>query len=147
MPRRKKAEVRPPVSRHLIDTNVILRFLIGDDPPKAAAASGLMGRVERGEELVEVQDVVLTETVWTLESFYEIPRNEIAEHLAALLSFAGVRVASRELLLQALQDYAGSNADFVDCLLAARSKHRGIAVYTFDKTDFKKLRADWEEPL
>ena len=73
MPRRKKAEPRPAVPEHLADTNILLRFLIGDDPPKAARATALMGRVERAEEVLEITDEVLTETVWTLESFAVSP--------------------------------------------------------------------------
>ena len=146
MPQRKKAEARPAARAHLIDTNVILRFLIGDDPPKAARAVALMNRVERADEILELSDEVFTETVWTLESFYQVPRTETAENLAAILSFSGIRVGSRDVLLRALQNYASSSADFVDCLLAARSKHRRIPIYTFDETDFKKLQTDWERP-
>jgi predicted nucleic-acid-binding protein len=146
VPRRKKAEERQPLLIHLLDTNVILRFLIGDDPTKAARATGLMKRVERGQEIVDIPEEVLTETVWTLESFYKVPRAETARHLAGLLSFSGVRTHSRGVLIQALQGYASSNADFVDCMLAARSQHRKVPVYTFDQTDFKTLEADWEMP-
>ena len=146
MPRPKKAESRGSTKPHLIDTNVILRYLIGDDPSKADQAVALMTRVERSEEVVEITDEVLTESVWTLESFYKVPRNETAQKLAAMLNFPGVRMRARDIALSALQLYASSNADFVDCFLAARSKARSLAIYTFDKTDFKKLNADWENP-
>jgi uncharacterized protein len=146
VPQRKKVESQRTVPYHLIDTNVILRFLIGDDPPKAARATALMSRVERNQEVVEISDEVLTETVWTLESFYRVPRSEAAQNLAALLNLSGVRMDKRDVLLQALQNYASSSADFVDCLLAARSQRRKIPVYTFDESDFKKLDADWEKP-
>ena len=146
MPRPKKDKKRPAVPLHLIDTNVILRFLIGDDQPKAGRAAALMDRVERGEECVELPDEVLTETVWTLESYYEVPRAETTQKLAALLNFAGVRTTSPGTVLQALHLYASSKADFVDCLLAARSRERGVPVYTFDETDFKRLNVAWEKP-
>jgi predicted nucleic-acid-binding protein len=146
VPRRKKADQVGAVSVHLIDTNVLLRFLIGDDPAKAVRANALMERVERGEEAVDIPDEVLTETVWTLESFYKVPRTEVAQSLTGLLNLSGVHSRQRDVLVQALQDYANSNADFVDCMLAARSRHRRIPVYTFDETDFKKLHVAWEKP-
>jgi len=146
VPQPRKAELVQGGQGHFVDTNVIVRYLIGDDPPKAARATAMLERLERGEEIVEISDEVLVETVWTLESFYRVPRAEISQNLAAVLSFTGVRVASRDTMLQALHSYASSSADFVDCLLVARSKRRGIPVYTFDETDFKKLRADWERP-
>jgi predicted nucleic-acid-binding protein len=142
MPQRKKDEKAAQV--HWIDTNILIRFLIGDDPPKAARAKTLMKRVERAEEFVEISPEVLTETVWTLQSFYKVPRTTIAERLAAILSFAGVRSDS-QVSLQALQSYATTNADFVDCLLAARSHLTKIAVYTFDE-DFRKLPGSCERP-
>jgi predicted nucleic acid-binding protein len=146
VPPRKKARRRPAIPLHLIDTNVILRFLIGDDPPKAARATALMERVERNEEWVELTEEVLTESVWTLDSYYRVPLADIAHKLAALLNFAGIRTFSRAVLVQALHLFASSNADFVDCLLAARSRERGIPIYTFDETDFKRLRIAWEKP-
>lgn len=145
MPRPKKAKPATTPTR-LLDTNVILRFLIGDDPPQAARASALMGRVERNELIVEIPDPVLTETVWTLESFYKVPRDETAQKLAALLCLPGVRLDCRDVFLQALQTYAGSSADFVDCFLAARSREQNTPVSTFDETDFKKLEVPWEKP-
>jgi predicted nucleic-acid-binding protein len=146
VPRRKKAKSPPSTALHLIDTNVILRFLIGDDPAKAARATALLERVEHGAESVVLPDEVLTETVWTLQSFYKVPRAETAQKLSALLNFAGVRTGDQDILLQALNLYASSNADIVDCLLAARSGESGILVYTFDETDFKRLGVNWETP-
>jgi predicted nucleic-acid-binding protein len=147
VPRRKKDKKRPAVPVHLLDTNVILRYLVGDDSAKAARATALLERVDRGEEMVEIPEGVLTEAVWTLESHYQVPRSETARNLAAILSFAGVRVTAPEVCWEALQIYARSNADFVDCLLAARSKQQDIPVYTFDETDFKKLGTKWEKPM
>jgi predicted nucleic-acid-binding protein len=146
VPQRKKASRRPAAQQALVDTNVILRFLVGDDPPKAARAAALMGRVERSEDTIEITVEVLTETVWTLESFYKVPRAEIAEKLVTLLTFPGVQSMSKELFFRALQDYATSNVDFVDCLLAAQSDFKKVPVYTFDEHDFKKLRANWKSP-
>ncbi len=145
MPRR--ARPRPPARPvHLIDTNIILRFLMGDDPERAGRARILMERVEQGTESIIVTEEVLTETVWTLESFYKVPRAEIADRLMALLSIDGVQALQREALSHALQLFAATGADFVDCLLAARANQRNIPVYTFDETDFKKLPAVWELP-
>jgi predicted nucleic-acid-binding protein len=146
MPRPRNARARRSVPVHLVDTNVILRYLIGDDPPSAAKATALMKRVERAEEEIFLPDDIVAETVWTLQSYCKVPRQEIADRLIALLSFAGVRVSARNTLRESLHLYATTGADFPDCLLAARSRHRAMPVYTFDETDFKKLGCAWEEP-
>jgi uncharacterized protein len=146
VPRRKKAEpLRAPLA-HFVDTNVILRFLMGDDAAKAARATALMERVEGGEEVIEISDEVITETVWTLESFYKVPRTELAQSLTAIIGLPGVRISKREIVLEAIENYARTNADFVDCFLAARSKSHQIPIYSFDETDFRKLDVDWEKP-
>jgi predicted nucleic-acid-binding protein len=119
---------------------------MGDDPPKATRAAALMQRVERNEEAVAISKEVLTETVWTLESYYEVPRRETAEKLTSVLNLAGVRTGAREVLLEALHLYAHSSADFVDCMLAARSRDTGLPVYTFDEIDFKRLNVPWQKP-
>ena len=103
MSRRTKDKQRPAIPVHLLDTNVILRHLIGDDSAKAARATALLERVDRGEEIVEIPDEVQTETVWTLQSYYQVPRSETARNLATILSFAGVRVTAPEVCLEALR--------------------------------------------
>ncbi len=145
MPRHARPEPKS-APFHLLDINVILRFLIGDNPPQATRAVLLMEKVERAQELIEISEGVLTEAVWTLEKFYKVPRPEIAQKLIAILSFKGVRMVSRETLILALQYFADSRADFVDCLLSAVSKLRKVPIYTFDATDFPKLGAEWKRP-
>jgi predicted nucleic-acid-binding protein len=120
--------------------------LIGDAPDHAARATALMKRVEKGKHRVIVTDEVLTETVWTLESFYKVPPDEIAERLIALLALRGLQVSSRAIFTHALQLFASTGTDFVDCLLAARGSQQNIPVYTFDETDFRKLPVSWESP-
>ena len=46
-----------------VDTNILLRHLLGDDPIQAAKADKLIN----GKETVLITDVVLAETIWTLK--------------------------------------------------------------------------------
>lgn len=121
---------------------------MGDDPGVSERVNALMERVEKGEERLEVPDEVITETVWTLERYFEVPRSEIAEKLSSLINFRGIHASKliKSVLLEALRLFARAKADFVDCLLAAKSKERKIPVYTLDEQDFKKLPAAWEKP-
>lgn len=146
MPRRKRDEPRSIANAHLIDANVILRYLLHDDPDLSARATALIERIEQGREVVEVTEVVLMEVVWTLTTYYQVPRNEAAEKLISFLSLPGVRAPSRRVCVRALRDFGECAIDFVDCLLAARSRLRAIPVYTFDEFDFKKLACDWKSP-
>ncbi len=138
MPSRPKA--------HLIDTNVILRYLIGDAPAQAGKSAALMQRLEAGTERAEILESVVAEAVWTLESFYKVSRPEIAERLAAILNFRGVLAAKKGVLINALARFGSTSADFVDCLLAAQALQKNLTVYSFDAKDFWRLGVAWEAP-
>lgn len=129
----------------LIDANVILRFLLGDDAIQSPRAHSLMNRLETAQELAELEDIVLAEAVWVLEKRAHVPRFEIARTLSDLLVFPGIRYRGKRLGLQALTYFGSTNCDIADCLLAARANSRRTKVLSFDH-DFKKLNCDWEEP-
>ncbi|MFQ5456537.1 MAG: PIN domain-containing protein, partial [Nitrospirota bacterium] len=114
---------------HLIDTNIILRYLIGDDPEKAARAVALMERVEDGLQDIEIPSVVVAEIILTLEKFYNVPREEIADKLLTIFSFNGVQGYEKKIIVKALNSYISKRIDFVDCFLAARSVEKKTAIY------------------
>src|SRR5438874_1755663 len=119
---------------------------MADDPTQSAASTSFMNRVEVGTELADIRESVLTEAVWTLASFYKVPRGEIAEKLAAIMEFRGVRTPNKRVLVTALARYGSTRADFLDCLLASPAPQRRAQVITFDSTDFKALGASWRAP-
>ena len=129
----------------LLDTSVILRFVLGDDPVQSPKAHAYMKRLEGAAELAELEDVVLAETIWVLEKRARVPRFQIVRTLSDLLAFRGVRYRGKRVGLQALTFYEATNCDIADCLLAARAKSRRSTAVSFD-LDFKKLGCDWEEP-
>lgn len=129
----------------LLDANVILRFVLGDDAGQSPRASAFMKRLEASHEFAELEDVVLAETIWVLEKRAKVPRFEIARTLSDLLAFAGIRYRGKRVALQALTFYGSTNCDIADCLLAARAKSRRAKVVSFDH-DFEKLGCAWEEP-
>jgi predicted nucleic-acid-binding protein len=138
--------VPPRPKAHLVDTNVILRYLIGDIPAHAGKSAALMERLEAGAERAEIMESVVAEAVWTLESFYKVSRPEIAERLAAILNFRGVLAAKKGVLINALARFGSTSADFVDCLLAAHAQRKNLTVYSFDAKDFRRLGVSWETP-
>jgi len=138
--------VPPQRKAHLIDTNVLLRYLVGDVPQHAEKARALMERLAAGSERAEVLETVVAEAAWTLESFYKTPRPEIADKLATILSFKGVRASQKGLLVSALAKFGSTSADFVDCVLAVKAQQRNLIVYSFDARDFRRLGVAWEAP-
>jgi predicted nucleic-acid-binding protein len=129
----------------LLDTNVLVRFLLDDDPHQSPRAAALMKRLEQGNESACLEESVLAETVWVLEKGYGVPRLEIARLLSTIVELPGIRCRSRRGVLEALSRFSATPCDIIDCLLAACARSRGLTVYSFDQ-DFKRLGCAWAEP-
>lgn len=129
----------------LLDTNVLLRFLLGDDPIQSPCAENLMKRLERKKERAELAESVVAETVWVLEKAIGVPRPDIALHLASIIEIPGVVCRNKRVVLDALSSFSATGCDIVDCLLASSARNRGAKVYSFD-ADFAKLGCAFEAP-
>lgn len=128
------------------DANVLLRFLTGEPKNLAERSARLMRRAETGEILLLLSSLVVAEMVWVLKSFYHHSYADIARVLIPLLSADGIEVEDREIMIRALELARDKNVDFVDAVLALQAVRNGETVCTFDKTDFKRLPAQWTTP-
>lgn len=124
--------------RRLVDTNLIVRYLVQDHEKHAKAAGRLFDACDRGDIKVVVLPVVLAECVFVLESFYGHRRADIASALARLISSPGVEIRDLAIHLGALKRYQGTSIHFVDCLIAATAAAENAPVASFDR-DFRKF--------
>ncbi len=114
-----------------VDTNVLLRYIVRDEPTQAARAAR---ELERGERFL-VGSIVLCEVVWVLETGYGFSRRDIAVTLERILATAQFEIEAKDLALAALDDFRRSTADFSDCLLGRRNRAAGAAeTVTFDRS-------------
>jgi len=79
--------------RRLVDTNLIVRYLVQDHEKHAKAAGRLFDACDRGEVVIVVLPVVLAECLFVLESFYQHPRGDIASALGRFISSPGVEIS------------------------------------------------------
>ena len=124
--------------RRLVDTNLIVRYLVQDHEKHAKAAGKLFDACDRGDVVIVVLPAVLAECVFVLESFYEHPRGHISSALGRLISSPGVEIGGATIHLDALERYRNTKVHFVDCLLAATAAAEDTPVATFDQ-DFRKF--------
>lgn len=124
--------------RRLVDTNLIVRYLVQDHEKHAKAAGKLFDACDRGDVVIVVLPAVLAECVFVLESFYEHPRGHISSALGRLISSPGVEIRGAAIHLDALERYRKTKVHFVDCLLAATAAAEDTPVATFDQ-DFRKF--------
>ena len=125
-----------------LDANVILRYLTGDDPQKAANCYELFQKVKRGEIELLTCEAVITEVVYVLSShsLYNLPRDEICSLLTPIINLKGLKLPQKRLYIQALGIYAAKNIDFEDALCFAYMEKRQIKeIYSYD-SDFDKLK-------
>src|SRR5437762_5747483 len=120
-----------------IDTDVIIRFLTGDDLIKQERAARLFEQIEQGKLTVAAPYMVIADAVYVLSSprLYNLPRHEVASLLIPLVRLSGFRVKDRRTVLAALALY-GSGAiklDFGDAMIAASMQQSGSdTLYSFD---------------
>ena len=124
--------------RRLVDTNLIVRYLVQDHEKHAKAAGKLFDACDRGDVVIVVLPAILAECVFVLKSFYEHPRGDISSALGKLISSPGVEIMWATIHLDALERYRKTNVHFVDCLLAATAAAGDTPVATFDQ-DFRKF--------
>jgi len=124
---------------YLIDTNVILRFLLNDIPDQANKAKYFLEKIENGVEKAYLTELILSECIWVLEKFYKIPKKEIISKIKSLILFEGfITQTSKTLLLEALNLWDNINIDWTDAFLSAFSKEEHLPIVSFD-TDFDKI--------
>lgn len=116
-----------------LDTNVVVRFLVNDDPAQGRRARNL---IARGDILVGT--TVLLETEWVLRSAYGFSAAEIGRFFRALLGLPGLRTDDEERIARALDGY-DAGLDFADALhLAFAGGAEAFA--TFDRRLAKRAR-------
>jgi uncharacterized protein len=115
-----------------LDTNVVLRFLLGDVPEQVAASEKLIS-----ENNTYVTDVVVVEVVYVLERVIGVSRPNIVKLLKSFLGFGGV-VYNPYFLLDVLDLYLQKKKlSIVDCYAIAETKAYSNKIATFDK-DLRK---------
>lgn len=114
-----------------VDTNILVRHLTGDPPDLAARATRYL---EETRDLL-LPDLILAEVAYVLESFYEVPRADVARILRAILGFPSIRVVDGRLLERAIEVYDVERLDFADAYLVASAESSGIGVIaSFDRS-------------
>lgn len=128
------------MSELFVDTNVFLRFLTADIQAQAQDVDRMLERAEAGEISLRTSILTVAEIVWTLESHYELPRNEIQEKVIAILNTPGLNVEGSDLLAQAVSLYVDKNIDFIDAYNGIWMGKNGLSrAVTFDAKHFSRL--------
>jgi predicted nucleic-acid-binding protein len=118
---------------YLLDTNIIIRFLVGDNEEHLAKSTEYFEQIELGSMEVEILSDVLMEAFFVLTKFYKFPKIEVISDLKTILSFEGVVNKDKVILFEALSIIENKNIDFVDALICAKCKFQNYEKLSFDK--------------
>jgi uncharacterized protein len=127
--------VAPP----FLDTNILLRHLLQDHAVLSPRATAIVRNVEQGALQVRTSDIVLFETVFTLQRTYKQPRQTIAAGLLPILDLAGILLPGKRHYHRVFAVYCSRTLGFADCYhLVLMQRLKLTEILSFD-TDFDGL--------
>lgn len=122
----------------LLDTNVILRYLVGDNPTQQSQAKKIFQAAQAGKRNIIIKPLVVAEVCFVLESFYKKSLEEIASSMEIFLSQKWLEVEDRPALL-GMWPWYREGLHFVDSYLIASAQIDNLNIITFDKDLEKKV--------
>lgn len=112
-----------------VDTNVLVRLVVGDDPRQAQAAEAFVGSG------AWVSQLVLAESIWVLESVYDLDAEQLAAAVEMLLNHKVLTVQESDTVARALAVFRDRpSLGFSDCLVLEVARAAGhLPLGTFDR--------------
>jgi predicted nucleic acid-binding protein len=118
----------------LIDTNVFLRHLVADHSIHSPMATAYFKRIERGEVKVRTTELVIFETVYTLQKLYKQSKSAIRDALFPLLEMPGIVLPSKKRLRETFDIYVAFNISFPDAYHVVVMKQLKLTeIVSFDR--------------
>lgn len=116
----------------MLDANMILRYLLNDNPEMATIAEQY---INAGDVWVTIE--VIAEVIYVLKGVYSLERDEIARIISDFSDMVNCR--DMTVLQLAIETYGERNLDFVDCVLYGYHMIKGATIATFDKKLIKLI--------
>jgi predicted nucleic-acid-binding protein len=117
-----------------IDTNILLRLWLNDDPAQSKRIDQLLAAHGGLPGSLLVTDVVLVEAVWTLKSAFEQDKHAQLIAVRSLLEETAFAFEDREAVAAALTLFDAGSCGFADCLVVAKHARQGCDfTATFDR--------------
>ncbi len=115
-----------------LDTNVLVRYIMQDDPKQSARATKLVESLDVDHPGF-VAMISVVELYWVLTSCYELTNEQVRHALEILLRAKQIVVERADQVLRALRTFENGQADFADCLIECAATSAGCEyTMTFD---------------
>ena len=112
-----------------IDTNVLVRLIVRDDPEQVRAAEAFTSNG------AWISRLVLAETLWVLDAVYDRTSEQIATAIERLLDHTDLALENADVVRAALEQFRNRPAlSFSDCLVLEIARKAGhLPLGTFDR--------------
>ena len=118
-----------------LDTNVVIRYLVQDDPVQTAIANRIFEKEMSAANKGLICPIVLCEIVWVLLRSYKQKKEKVQEVIRTLLLADNIEMQQRDSVWKALREFEQGTADFSDYLVAHINQECGASVtLTFDRS-------------
>jgi len=122
-----------------VDTNIFLRYLTKDDPSKYEKCKEMFKKAMKGEIAITTSGMVVAELVWTLLSYYKVPKAEVIEKVSVIVGTKNLSIPDKHIVADALVLYARKNVDFIDAYNAIFMRYHGLReIFSYDE-DFELM--------
>ncbi|HEY0122089.1 MAG TPA: type II toxin-antitoxin system VapC family toxin [Rhizobium sp.] len=122
-----------------LDTNILIRFFLQDDPSQNEKAVRLFTRLpEIGPGYISC--ITLMEFAWFLRRRTKLPRSQVMEGISDLLESEDILLEDEPVVEEVLGIMASSQVEFADTFIALRNRNAGCNVtMTFDEKAAKRI--------
>lgn len=131
-----------------LDTNVILRHVLQDHPDHSPRASAIMAQLEYDGLTVRATDTVVFETVFTLEKFFKVPRNQVRDAVQPVVGLPGLVLPGKRIYDEVFPLWTQERGlSFADCFHLCFARHHGIpTMLSFDRKMNRLPGIELQEP-
>jgi predicted nucleic acid-binding protein len=130
-----------------IDTNIFIRYLTKDDPLKYDKCRRIFKEAIDGKITTTTSEMVIAELIWTLLSYYKVPKAEVIEKVSIIVGTESLIIPDKYIITDALVLYSRKNIDYIDAYNAVFMKYNDInEIYSYER-DFDAIETiKREEP-
>jgi len=117
-----------------LDTNVLVRYIMGDEPVQSSKAARIVERLFTGRDTAFISLVSVVETVWVLQNVYGLSDQDVAQAVERMLQVETVTVQNENEVSAAARMLKTGQGSFEDALIGALGVWAGCtSTLTFDR--------------
>lgn len=116
----------------IVDTNILLRFLLRDIEEQYQIAKKLFLKSRTKKIKLIIPQIVIFEIFFNLQKYYQLDKDFIVEKVKNLLTADFLEIQDKDIFKLAIRIFGNYNLDFVDCFLIAKAQISGAKIISFD---------------